>query len=489
MAGRNKPFELNPTQGSIPRSMLSWGEITRGIDRSKRSKASKASRRRGAHNTRGGQTFQEISEPVLTMGTAAAAAAPAGLLGMGVGALDAIRGGEDPMGEAARTSREIQEQLTYAPRTKRGQENLIGIADTLGGLMQPIEDFSRYLGDSAQDAGAGPGLSTAAYMAPELAMTAMGLPASLRQGRKFSKALDAIPEVNPMAGPGRRQAGMLGGSGAKKLDPETKRLATDLKEAGATPEQIWKATGDRTGQPSFFDEDGNFKWEFDDSLSGYAPDAEDWGKISDNYVHPELYANYPDIADYRYAEPRNASYRGAFTEGKNPSIEVKSTLEPWEKRSTMLHELGHGIQYKDNLPVGGSPALLKQRASGLEMSNARNLEQQQELQANLVKAQGRKLGDGWIMDAEDEAGNLRHQRRIQGKLDTLRGQHATAQEKIDMDPLEGYYAIQGERDARAIQARRDLSMDDRLSRPFWMDYDTKSGYVDPIMRYRGKPIL
>jgi len=134
MAGRNDPrnrFQLNPVTGYMPRDAMSWEQI-------KDESRSKKSKQRGRHNT-GGYSLQEIADPVLTMGSAIASAVPAGLVGTGIGLLDAARGGEAPMEAAFRAQRGVEAQLTYKPRTVRRQENLQSIAGGLAPIMQPFE--------------------------------------------------------------------------------------------------------------------------------------------------------------------------------------------------------------------------------------------------------------------------------------------------------------------------------------------------------------
>ena len=126
MAGRNDPrnrFQLNSVTGYMPRNTLSWEQVK------DESNAKKAKRRGG--NGAGGYSLAEIADPMLTMGSAIASAAPAGLVGAGIGLLDAARGGEAPMEAALRAQRGVEDALTWQPRTLRGQENLKSIA---GGL-------------------------------------------------------------------------------------------------------------------------------------------------------------------------------------------------------------------------------------------------------------------------------------------------------------------------------------------------------------------
>ena len=115
MGKRQKDFLLNPVDGYVSNGLLSWKSIQDGQRR-------QAAKRRGKHNTGGGQTFQETFEPLATIGSSAVASIPAGLTGLGIGAIDAIRGGKDPLAQASRAAENVQAQLTYLPRTERGQQ-------------------------------------------------------------------------------------------------------------------------------------------------------------------------------------------------------------------------------------------------------------------------------------------------------------------------------------------------------------------------------
>jgi hypothetical protein len=66
---------------------------------------------------------------------------------------------------------------------------------------------------------------------------------------------------------------IVAGDKAKTLNPKTVELAEQMRDAGASRDEIWKATGEQFGQPAWF-EDGQFMWEIDDSGAKYLTPAE-----------------------------------------------------------------------------------------------------------------------------------------------------------------------------------------------------------------------
>ncbi len=67
--------------------------------------------------------------------------------------------------------------------------------------------------------------------------------------------------------------GTIAGVNAKTLNPKTLELAEQMRDSGASRDDIWKSTGEQFGQPSWFD-NGQFMWEIDDSGAKYLTPAE-----------------------------------------------------------------------------------------------------------------------------------------------------------------------------------------------------------------------
>lgn len=510
--GNRKSFSLNPVTGDLPTGILSW----ESIEEEKRKKAAK--RRGNQGNTGGGLSLLEAADPMLTMASAAAGAIPAGLSGMAVGGLEALRGGKDPAGDAARATQQATEDYTWKPRTQRGQKNLEAFAQGAGSLLQPLTDAQEWMGEKALDATGSPALATMAHMTPDILGTMLGLPASMKTGKKLSSLLDQIPEGAMKAGPGRHQGGMVAGMGAKELNPDMKALAMQMKEGGADNKAIWDATGSQFGQPAWFDDELNFKWEFDDSTATYSDkydarsfdreigakdgrkkdvkrikalhgkyDAktsaekaelgqllekegmlQDYNTVEAYLDHPELYRNYPEAANVAFEEKQmGGGLLGEFDPRGKGRIAVNSTglsTQLNESRSTTLHELNHVVQHQDGLPTGGNPQQFQAESMRERAKVAKWEKQRNDIEIEIIDTKG---GAKPTPDIPKRVAKLMQDRK------SLNDKIQNSQSLVNRDPLKAYYAIQGEKEARAVEARRDMTMDERLKRPFWFDFDTK----------------
>jgi hypothetical protein len=153
-----------------------------------------------------------------------------------------------------------------------------------------------------------------------------------------------------LRGPG---AELIAGKAAKNAPvgtlPDAERLA---KEGQDTWDTGWYQ-GTEKSKP--------WKWEIDDSKSkmitkpgqGYGPNQAHFdyeGKLSEHFDHPELYKNYPDLANMRvhaYIMPGTPETQMAkYVPGRHPRIEAIANDEK-ELRRLLLHEIQHGIQAKE----------------------------------------------------------------------------------------------------------------------------------------------
>jgi len=69
----------------------------------------------------------------------------------------------------------------------------------------------------------------------------------------------------------------------------------------------------------------------------------------------------------------------------------------------------------------------------------------------------------------------------QVKTMRIRNRHV---EQAQIDPRAEYQRQLGEAESRAVQARRDLNMGERLDRPFWIDFDKEGAIPIQNLRYR-----
>lgn len=165
-------------------------------------------------------------------------------------------------------------------------------------------------------------------------------------------------------------AGMFYGRKATTANPEAFARAERMIESGYAPKEVWKATPEQRIHyipdahefPTFerSDRDAVFKnLGITDLLR-----AKLIGKqltMKDIMDHPELYQNYPHLADLK-VDPylANPDSRGWF----NPSQDtVGLNVLGGQQKATALHELQHAIQRHEGWQGGSSPEAIKRNAA------------------------------------------------------------------------------------------------------------------------------
>jgi hypothetical protein len=107
------------------------------------------------------------AEPALSMATGAIAQPVAGLAGLAQGAYNLFDPSGKPAGDRVR---QIQEGMTYQPRTEGGKRAV----ETMSYPFQKVHEGGQAMGDFAESKGAPPWLSTLLASSPEAALTLLG---------------------------------------------------------------------------------------------------------------------------------------------------------------------------------------------------------------------------------------------------------------------------------------------------------------------------
>lgn len=145
-------------------------------------------------------------------------------------------------------------------------------------------------------------------------------------------------------------SGILAGKGAKGAPLGKMQQAEALEQAGASAEDIWKETG------WFRSPDKDWRWEIDDSASRLKQDVRDTYigqelRAPDVLEHPELYGAYPELA--KLGVSPGSTGAGAAGNYSGTNIGLSPRLDARKQRSTMLHELQHGVQEREGFAEGG----------------------------------------------------------------------------------------------------------------------------------------
>jgi hypothetical protein len=322
--------------------------------------------------------------------------------------------------------------------------------------------------------------------------------------------------------------GIFGGRLAKTADQNALMRAEKLAAEGAPREQIWNDTGWFQGV------DGKWRFEIDDS--GAIPTDKKKSEIftvPDGLKHDDLFSAYDQFKDMPLNVGRmsmgmsNGQYHGldrgihlsgSVAEPSRSSLsrvkeieaspEYKTTfdteypgatnadldrmLDEWtysplgreytelrrynsnfgdRAKDTTLHELQHGVQEIEGF----------NRGSNTEKFAAQGVWRDLYGEAQVVQNRIEYLGEDPVRAANFVA--------AEKKLDPIQLKYLaetySRDELSDLvkknDPYELYRRTAGEAEARTVQARQNLTPEQRQSRPPWLDYDVPE--ADQIVRF------
>ena len=304
---------------------------------------------------KGGQ-FAKVAEPAMAMFSGMFAEPIAGIAG-----LTMLPYGVD---KATQTVKNIQDKLTYTPRTEAGQQG----AQAVGEFMQPvanvIEKVTQGAGDITYDATGSPLLGAMAKGLVTAAPDILGLGIAKKAGAfkgMTQYEMGDIAEFTKGYGSGN-QRGMFAGIKAKNADLDALEKAKAMLKDGADRDQIWTDTG------WMKDVDDNWKFEIsDDPWSGVDIRADQAKALNDRSVstsalldHPELYGAYNQIEGIpisKQAEPGGSfmpNELGGEITAHVGDVE-NSGAAITNLKSTTLHEVQHAVQEREGFARGGSP--------------------------------------------------------------------------------------------------------------------------------------
>lgn len=249
---------------------------------------------------------------------------------------------------------------TGIPRTVLGGLGWMGspVSGALSPILSPILEpvaggIHDYVGKPIENATGYP-----ADLTTELAL-ALALPKALHgAGKVTNAAIPYLARIGDEVGirptpPG--QYNMFIGGRAKNFPHDMVPKAEKLEAEGISQSDIHDMTGLHRGV------DGKWRAEIDDSgmkLTRRMDRLPQAGTtIGDAVDHPELFANYPELANLRLVEDGGnrggASYRPARDGETNGVVSVGS--EAFDKKSVTAHELMHAVQDIEGFARGANP--------------------------------------------------------------------------------------------------------------------------------------
>jgi hypothetical protein len=240
-------------------------------------------------------------------------------------------------------------------------------------------------------------------------------------------------------------AGIFVGKGSRTWDALNAQKAKDLEKAGVDARTIWQQTGTWKGP------DGKWRQEIDDSkmkvnreFKSQGGGVDDIG-LPDAITHNELFAAYPDA---KFIGARHKDLAGTIFGGYSPKTDtvVMNRQHPYFKdkeqlKSAMTHEIQHAIQKREGFARGGVPSRM-----GDEMGELRQYNEEFEKAFNQ------------FLNATDDVAkaNARQQMDFyKNKIESLKDLRGVT------TPEEAYARLAGEVEARAVQARINMTPEQR----------------------------
>ncbi len=278
---------------------------------------------------------------------------------------------------------------------------------------------------------------------------------------------------SPLA-PGFGAIGTVGGVGARTADLVALARAQDMAAAGEDAAKIVRETGWWTGP------DGKWRFEIDDSqamarmpVSGIEARQDQYRVTAPMaYRHDDLYAAYPELMSTGIRSERGNP--GAYFEPENNIVGIvgpKPDKYDMPRADVVGHELQHNVQKLEDFARGGSMAQFSEApARRLELEYGWSKAAVDKLKSAIDEGADQALirdpsrnGAYTMIQGRDEMARLYDE--LSSRLGQLDAEYKAA------DPFEQYRRLYGEVEARAVQARMNMTPEERRLRPFWLDAD------------------
>lgn len=242
--------------------------------------------------------------------------------------------------------------------------------------------------------------------------------------------------------------------------------AQTMESIGKGKEEIWKETGWVKGR------DGKWRFEIPDNLDkiNFAPLKEnETCRLGDIYNNPKLYEAYPELENMKV---RLSSDLPDSTHGRFNSDGItlnRKTLEeaPAQAKETLVHEIQHAIQEKEDFASGGNVGTRNQL---LKQAKRKIWDMNQEINAieggrEYVVAQDKAFSVMMSADATDETYQSAQQEfenasdsldeATRDHIKTLVSQIQKLQRIVDGTDENVYWKLAGEQEARNAVARAE----------------------------------
>ena len=185
--------------------------------------------------------------------------------------------------------------------------------------------------------------------------------------------------------------------------------------------------------------DGKPRFEIDDSRAKIAnPNGATLGEVLD---HPELYKNYPDLANTPVLPENNPTLKGSFD---GNTIRVNRLFSDSSKKGTILHELQHAVQKKEKFSEGGDAPDLSNPFSKAS----------QDYRDYVNTSEGKEHFRKLVLKEVSDDPTLTDTQAMNLAMHKMKDEYGTSQ----------YRKLAGEAEARAVESRANLKDSERYIR-------------------------
>lgn len=206
--------------------------------------------------------------------------------------------------------------------------------------------------------------------------------------------------------------------------------------------------------------DGKPRFEVDDSGAKILDDYFDERQLQDVLDHPKLYEQYPELRNMTIVEQpalKDRGARGMYDEANNALAVSPDLLRNPEKlKSTILHELQHAIQKKEGFARGGSLETFTGDETGSRYKEITKALKDLKPKTDAIRSE---INQALAVGDMNTVARLSDHPLIKRRGELVREQNDIVINR--QRPREAYNNLAGEAEARAVQARRKMSMSER----------------------------
>ena len=316
------------------------------------------------------------------------------------------------------------------------------------------------------------------FMAPATAkvMKPAAVAAGRLAGQEINAAMTGQPTQSLLGTITPKPKQIFIGENAKTWNKTAADQAVQMEKAGAQPEDIWAATG------TFRGAEGKLRQEISDVPAQLLNKQKNFeGKLHETLSHPELFKNYPALQYYNtditseIALPEHLKKTligrggGSFTPKDfvtgEPKISAKAYSD--EDKKTLIHEIQHAIQAKEGFARGGN---MQEFQSGPMFNPVAK-----DLNADLSKV----LTGGYTAKPEEVISSIKYAnpQEIQSIIKKYGFDNVDdalsflSAEDMKRTPFGQYQRLAGEAEARATEARLNLTNAERRAKFPYESYD------------------